>query len=150
MYFWAFRMVGMCHALSGSLPYSQILFHGLIRDSEGRKMSKSLGNVIDPIDLIDGVSLEELKNRIAISNLDNREKLISLKNQDKLYPKGIEPVGSDAMRLSLLVQDFKSKIKFIFKNFGSEDFFNIYQNLSFKNYKIIYSILLIQIINKIE
>ncbi|CAF0980383.1 unnamed protein product [Brachionus calyciflorus] len=108
MYFWAYRMVGMCHALSGQIPYSQILFHGLIRDSQGRKMSKSIGNVIDPIDLIDGASLDELKNRILTSNLDNREKMISSKNQEKMYPNGIEAVGSDATRLALLVQDFKT------------------------------------------
>lgn len=108
MYFWAYRMVGMCHALTGKIPYSQILFHGLVRDSQGRKMSKSIGNVIDPNDLIDGVSLDELKNRILKSNLDNREKMISSKNQEKLYPNGIEAVGSDATRLALLIQDFKS------------------------------------------
>lgn len=111
MYFWAFRMIGMCHALSGQIPFSKILFHGLIRDSQGRKMSKSIGNVIDPIDLINGASIEELKNRILTSNLDNREKMISIKKQEKEYPKGIEAVGSDATRLALLVQDFKSKVE---------------------------------------
>ena len=110
MYFWAYRMVGMCHALSGQIPYSKILFHGLIRDSQGRKMSTSIGNVIDPIDLIDGASLEELKSRILVSNLDNKEKMLSIKKQETQFPKGIEAVGSDATRLALLVQDFKSKI----------------------------------------
>ena len=110
MFFWAFRMVGMCYALSGKLPYSQILFHGLIRDSEGRKMSKSIGNVIDPIDLIDGTSLDELKKRIADSNLSENEKKVSIKNQEKTYPNGIEEIGSDATRLTLLIQDFKSKL----------------------------------------
>lgn len=114
MYFWAFRMVGMCHALTGQIPYSNILFHGLIRDSQGRKMSKSIGNVIDPSDLIDGASLDELKNRIIKSNLDNREKMISSKNQEKLYPSGIEAVGSDATRLALLAQDFKSNLNYFF------------------------------------
>jgi valyl-tRNA synthetase len=107
MFFWAFRMVGMCYALSGKLPYNKILFHGLILDSEGRKMSKSIGNVIDPMDLINGASLKELKDRIAGSNLGTNEKLNSTKYQEKMYPKGIEAVGSDATRLALLVQDFK-------------------------------------------
>ena len=108
MFFWALRMVGMCHALSGQLPYSQILFHGLINDAQGRKMSKSIGNVIDPVDLIDGASIGELKNRILASNLSNAEKSVSLKTQEKIYPKGIEAIGSDATRLALLVQDFQS------------------------------------------
>lgn len=107
MFFWAFRMVGICHALTDKLPFSQILFHGLIRDSEGRKMSKSIGNVIDPNDLINGTSLADLNQRIHESNLSQKEKLISVKNQSKVHPNGIEPVGSDALRLALLVQDFK-------------------------------------------
>lgn len=108
MFFWTFRMVGMCHALSGQVPFKEILFHGLIRDSEGRKMSKSLGNVIDPIDLIDGVSLDTLRQRVLDSNLSDKEKSVSRKTQERTYPKGIEPVGVDATRLALFVQDFKS------------------------------------------
>jgi valyl-tRNA synthetase len=100
----------MCHALTGKLPYSQILFHGLVKDSQGRKMSKSIGNVIDPMDLINGASLNELKKRIMESNLSEKEKKTSIKNQEKTYPNGIEPIGSDATRLSLLIQDFKCKI----------------------------------------
>ena len=130
MFFWAFRMVidqitylqnilmficlifkvAMCHTLTGKLPYSQILFHGLIKDSQGRKMSKSIGNVIDPMDLINGASLNELKKRIVESNLSEKEKKTSIKNQEKTYPNGIESIGSDATRLSLLIQDFKCKI----------------------------------------
>ena len=73
-------------------------------------MSKSIGNVIDPLDLVNGASLAELKTRIVQSNLSEKEKTVSIKNQEKLYPKGIEPVGSDATRLTLLIQDFKSDI----------------------------------------
>ncbi len=109
MFFWAFRMVGICHALTGKLPFNQLLFHGLIRDSQGRKMSKSIGNVIDPNDLISGTSLEELRSRVNASNLSEGEKKLSAKNQEKLYPNGIEAVGSDALRLALLVQDFKAE-----------------------------------------
>jgi valyl-tRNA synthetase len=109
MFFWAFRMVGMCYALSNKLPFNQLLFHGLIRDGQGRKMSKSIGNVIDPVDLIEGVKLNELKSRVNESNLTDKEKQISIKNQEKMYPNGIEAVGSDAMRLALLIQDYKSK-----------------------------------------
>lgn len=125
MYFWALRMVGMCHALSGRIPYSQILFHGLVTDSEGRKMSKSIGNVIDPMDLVAGVSWPELKKRIESSNLSEAEKTASIKYQQKMYPNGIKSVGSDATRLALLVQDFKSN-QLIFDtrvNFDLSDLF---------------------------
>ncbi len=71
-------------------------------------MSKSLGNVIDPLDLIDGAKLDELKKRILQSNLSDKEKKTSILNQEKLYPNGIEAVGSDSTRLALLIQDFKS------------------------------------------
>jgi valyl-tRNA synthetase len=71
-------------------------------------MSKSLGNVIDPLDLIDGAKLDELKKRILQSNLSEKEKKTSILNQEKLYPNGIEAVGSDSTRLALLIQDFKS------------------------------------------
>jgi len=71
-------------------------------------MSKSLGNVIDPLDLVDGAKLDELKKRILQSNLSEKEKKTSIQNQEKLYPNGIEAVGSDSTRLALLIQDFKS------------------------------------------
>ena len=83
------------------------MFHGLIRDAQGRKMSKSIGNVIDPMDLIEGASLLELRCRIDESSLPEKEKKVSSQAQEKLYPRGIEAVGSDAMRIALLVQDFK-------------------------------------------
>lgn len=59
--------------LTGRLPFNSILLHGLIRDSSGRKMSKSLGNVIDPLDVIDGISLENMVQRLSFSNLDASE-----------------------------------------------------------------------------
>ena len=71
-------------------------------------MSKSLGNVIDPLDLVDGAKLSELTKRISQSNLSEKEKKTSIQNQEKLYPNGIEAVGSDSTRIALLVQDFKS------------------------------------------
>lgn len=112
MYFWAFRMVGMCHALSSNnqkaIPFRDILFHGLIRDPEGRKMSKSVGNVIDPIDLIDGVTVKDMDDRVLNApGMSEKEKSKALKGQRKIWPHGIEQIGSDAMRLALLVQDFK-------------------------------------------
>lgn len=111
MFFWVLRMAAMCHTLSGKFPYREILFHGLILDGQGRKMSKSIGNVIDPMDLIDGTSLKTLESRIMESNLNEKEIKLSLKNQQTLYPNGIPKIGSDALRLGLLQSDFKGIIK---------------------------------------
>ena len=109
MFFWVLRMAAMCHTLiGGKFPFETVLFHGLILDSQGRKMSKSIGNVIDPMDLIGGTSLTVLENRIKESNLSEKEKKSSIKNQQITYPNGIPQVGCDAMRLGLLIQDFKS------------------------------------------
>lgn len=114
MYFWAFRMVGMCYTLSSSVPFKEIMFHGLIRDSLGRKMSKSIGNVIDPIDLIDGVSAKQMEERVINApGLSDKEKYEATKSQKKMWPNGIEQVGSDAMRLALLVQDFKCMTEYL-------------------------------------
>jgi valyl-tRNA synthetase len=71
-------------------------------------MSKSLGNVIDPLDLVEGAQLDELRKRIMQSNLNEKEKKTSIQNQEKLYPNGIDAVGSDSTRIALLIQDFKS------------------------------------------
>lgn len=109
MFFWVLRMAAMCHTLSdGKFPFREVLFHGLVLDSQGRKMSKSIGNVIDPMDLIDGTTLNVLENRVKESNLDEKEKKTSIKNQHQFYPNGIPQVGCDAMRMGLLIQDFKS------------------------------------------
>lgn len=114
MYFWAFRMLGMCHTLSARspqqrlVPFRQIMFHGLIRDALGRKMSKSIGNVIDPMDLINGVTSSEMDERVQRApGMSDKEKSDAIKSQRKVWPNGIEQIGSDAMRLALLVQDFK-------------------------------------------
>ena len=114
MFFWVLRMVGMCHKLSGELPFRRILFHGLLRDSEGRKMSKSIGNVIDPMDLIDGVSGDEMRRRVEASNLAEKEKRASIQHQTKAFPNGIDAIGSDAMRLALLNQDFQCMLSFYY------------------------------------
>lgn len=90
------------------IPFREIMFHGLVRDALGRKMSKSVGNVIDPMDLIDGVSARDMDERVQSAiGMSNKEKSEALRSQRKMWPGGIEQIGSDAMRLALLVQDFK-------------------------------------------
>ncbi|KAH7724107.1 valyl-tRNA synthetase family protein [Aphelenchoides avenae] len=103
--FWVARMLAVCNRLTGRLPFTSILLHGLIRDSSGRKMSKSLGNVIDPMDVIDGISLEEMVQRLSSSNLDASEIDRASDELRRRYPKGISACGADALRFALLRHD---------------------------------------------
>lgn len=75
--------------------------HPMVRDAHGRKMSKSLGNVIDPIDVIMGASLEHLHAQLTDSNLDPREIVKAKEGQKQDYPNGIPECGTDALRFAL-------------------------------------------------
>uniref|UniRef100_A0A8D3BGY8 Valine--tRNA ligase n=1 Tax=Scophthalmus maximus TaxID=52904 RepID=A0A8D3BGY8_SCOMX len=101
IFFWVAKMVMLCTELTGQLPFKQVLFHPMVRDKHGRKMSKSLGNVIDPLDVIHGVSLERLEEKVMEGNLDPRERLVAMEAQRKDFPKGIPQCGTDALRLAL-------------------------------------------------
>uniref|UniRef100_A0A672LNP5 Valine--tRNA ligase, mitochondrial n=1 Tax=Sinocyclocheilus grahami TaxID=75366 RepID=A0A672LNP5_SINGR len=101
IFFWVARMVMLGRELTGQLPFKQVLFHSLVRDKYGRKMSKSLGNVIDPLDVISGVSLERLQEKVREGNLDPRESIVAMEAQKKDFPKGIPECGTDALRFAL-------------------------------------------------
>ncbi|XP_023250626.1 valine--tRNA ligase, mitochondrial [Seriola lalandi dorsalis] len=101
IFFWVARMVMLGTELTGQLPFKQVLFHSLVRDKHGRKMSKSLGNVIDPLDVIHGVSLERLQEKVMEGNLHPRERLVAMEAQRKDFPKGIPQCGTDALRFAL-------------------------------------------------
>ncbi|CAF0756886.1 unnamed protein product [Didymodactylos carnosus] len=105
MFFWVARMVMLSLKLTDQLPFNEVLFHGLICDPNGKKMSKSLGNIIDPIDVIDGISLSSLQKRLDQSHLSKDEILRAKNIQKQHYPNGIEPIGADGLRLCLLSQD---------------------------------------------
>jgi len=87
--------------LTGQVPFKEVYCHAMIRDAHGRKMSKSLGNVIDPIDVIQGVDLESLHQKLHEGNLDDKEIAKAKAGQKKDFPKGIPECGSDALRFAL-------------------------------------------------
>uniref|UniRef100_A0A8C7IUQ7 Valine--tRNA ligase, mitochondrial n=1 Tax=Oncorhynchus kisutch TaxID=8019 RepID=A0A8C7IUQ7_ONCKI len=101
IFFWVARMVMLGTELTGQLPFKQVLLHSLVRDKHGRKMSKSLGNVIDPLDVISGISLERLQEKVEEGNLDPRESMVAMEAQRKDFPKGIPECGTDALRFAL-------------------------------------------------
>ncbi|WFD30714.1 valine--tRNA ligase [Malassezia sp. CBS 17886] len=101
LFFWVARMIMLGVYLTGQLPFREVFCHAMVRDAHGRKMSKSLGNVIDPIDVIEGISLDGLHARLREGNLDEREIARAAAAQKKDYPKGIPQCGTDALRFTL-------------------------------------------------
>ncbi|CAN6816346.1 unnamed protein product [Brassica oleracea] len=103
LFFWVARMVMMGIKLSGGeVPFSKVYLHPMIRDAHGRKMSKSRGNVIDPIEVIEGATLDALHKRLEKGNLDRTELDMAIKGQLKDFPDGISECGVDALRFALV------------------------------------------------
>ncbi|KAL5336751.1 valyl-tRNA synthetase mitochondrial precursor [Aspergillus crustosus] len=102
LFFWVARMIMLGIKLTGKVPFKEVYCHSLIRDSEGRKMSKSLGNVIDPLDVMEGIKLDDLHAKLLVGNLADKEVATATKYQKKAFPKGIPECGADALRFSLV------------------------------------------------
>ncbi|KAL2172587.1 hypothetical protein VTG60DRAFT_4706 [Thermothelomyces hinnuleus] len=102
LFFWVSRMIMLSLKLTGQVPFTEVYCHSLIRDSEGRKMSKSLGNVIDPLDIISGIDLESLHAKLLTGNLKEDEIERATKYQKTAFPGGIPECGADALRFTLL------------------------------------------------
>ena len=102
LFFWVARMVVLGTYLTGKLPFKHVYLHPIVRDAHGKKMSKSTGNVVDPVDVIQGVSLETMIQNLKQGNLDQDKLDAAIQSRKKDYPQGLPACGSDALRFTLL------------------------------------------------
>ena len=100
IFFWVARMIMMTLKFTGEIPFKKVYITGLVRDEHGQKMSKSKGNILDPIDLIDGIELEELVQKRTADMMQPQLKEKIEKHTRESFPDGITGYGTDALRFT--------------------------------------------------